>query len=120
MTRPLSHWLLLFALVAMWGSAFMMTGIAVRGFSPAALVAIRLVIAAALLGGMVLASGRRFPASRRFWLFGLAISLAGNCVPFWLISFGLQRIDSSLAGILMGVMPLTTMVLAHFFVQASA
>src|SRR5688572_33269836 len=116
MTRPPSHWLLLLALVAMWGSAFMMTGIAVRGFSPAALVAIRLVIAAALLGGMVLASGRRFPASRRFWLFGLAISLAGNCVPFWLISFGLQRIDSSLSGTMMGVMPLTTMVLAHFFV----
>ena len=117
MTRPLSHWLLLFALVAMWGSAFMMTGIAVRGFSPSALVAIRLVIAAALLGGMVLASGRRFPASRRFWLFGLAIALAGNCIPFWLISFGQQRIDSSLAGILMGLMPLTTMVLAHFFVR---
>jgi drug/metabolite transporter (DMT)-like permease len=117
MTRPLSHWLLLFALVAMWGSAFMMTGIAVRGFSPSALVAIRLVIAAVLLGAMVLLSGRRFPVSRRFWLFGLLISLAGNCVPFWLISFGQQRIDSSLAGILMGLMPLTTMVLAHFFVR---
>ena len=117
MTRPLSHWLLLFALVAMWGSGFMMTGIAVRGFSPPTLVAIRLVIAAVLLGAMVLLSGRRFPASRRFWLFGLAIALTGNCVPFWLISFGQQRIDSSLAGILMGIMPLTTMVLAHFFVQ---
>ena len=117
MTRPLSHWLLLFALVAMWGSAFMMTGIAVRGFTPPTLVAIRLVIAAALLGGLVLLSGRRFPASRRFWLFGLAISLAGNCIPFWLISFGQQRVDSSLAGILMGLMPLTTMVLAHFFVR---
>ena len=42
MTRPLGHWLLLFALVAMWGSAFMFTGIAVRGFSPTALVTIRL------------------------------------------------------------------------------
>jgi drug/metabolite transporter (DMT)-like permease len=117
MTRPLSHWLLLLALVAMWGSAFMMTGIAVRGFTPATLVAIRLVIAAALLGGLVLLSGRRFPASRQFWLFSLAISLAGNCLPFWLISFGQQRIDSGLAGILMGIMPLTTMVLAHFFVR---
>ena len=38
-------------------------------------------------------------------------------MPFWLISFGQQRIDSSLAGILMGIMPLTTMVLAHFFVR---
>ena len=38
-------------------------------------------------------------------------------MPFWLISFGQQRIDSGLAGILMGIMPLTTMVLAHFFVR---
>ena len=114
--RPLSHWLLLLALVAMWGSAFMFTGIAVRGFSPAVLVAIRLVIAALLLAGLVWLRGDGFPRSRRFWLYGAAISLAGNCVPFWLISFGQQRVDSSLAGILMGIMPLTTMVLAHFFV----
>jgi drug/metabolite transporter (DMT)-like permease len=117
MTRPLGHWLLLFALVAMWGSAFMFTGVAVRGFSPTALVAIRLGIAAVLLTGLVLVRGQRFPWTRRFWLFSLAISLAGNCVPFWLISFGQQRIDSGLAGILMGIMPLTTMVLAHFFVR---
>jgi drug/metabolite transporter (DMT)-like permease len=117
MTRPLGHWLLLFALVAMWGSAFMFTGIAVRGFTPTALVAIRLAIAAVLLTALVLVRGRSFPATRRFWLFSVAISLAGNCVPFWLISFGQQRIDSGLAGILMGIMPLTTMVLAHFFVR---
>jgi drug/metabolite transporter (DMT)-like permease len=117
MTRPLGHWLLLFALVAMWGSAFMFTGIAVRGFTPTALVTIRLIIAAILLTGLVLVRGQRFPRTRRFWLFSLAISLAGNCVPFWLISFGQQRIDSGLAGILMGIMPLTTMVLAHFLVR---
>jgi drug/metabolite transporter (DMT)-like permease len=117
MTRPLGHWLLLLALVAMWGSAFMLTGIAVRGFSPTVLVAIRLAIAAVLLAGLVVARGQRFPWTRRFWLFSLAITLAGNCVPFWLISFGQQRIDSGLAGILMGIMPITTMVLAHFFVR---
>jgi drug/metabolite transporter (DMT)-like permease len=117
MSRPLGHWLLLFALVAMWGSGFMFTGIAVRGFSPTALVTIRLIIAAVLLTALVLVRRQRFPLTRRFWLFSVAISLAGNCVPFWLISFGQQRIDSSLAGILMGIMPLTTMALAHFFVR---
>jgi drug/metabolite transporter (DMT)-like permease len=117
MARPLGHWLLLFALVAMWGSAFTFTGIAVRGFSPTALVTIRLAIAAVLLTGLVVVRGSRLPPTQRFWLFSLAITLAGNCVPFWLISFGQQRIDSGLAGILMGIMPLTTMVLAHFFVR---
>jgi drug/metabolite transporter (DMT)-like permease len=117
MTRPLSHWLLLFALVAMWGSSFTMVGVAVRGFAPATLVTIRLMIAALLLTALVVLRAQRFPADARFWLFGLAIALTGNCVPFWLISFGQQRIDSGLAGILMGIMPLTTMVLAHFFVR---
>jgi drug/metabolite transporter (DMT)-like permease len=118
MSRPLGHWLLLLALVAMWGSAFTMTGIAVRGFTPATLVTARLAIAAPLLTALVLLRrGERFPAQRRFWLFSAALALAGNCVPFWLISFGQQRVDSGLAGILMGIMPLTTMVLAHFFVR---
>jgi drug/metabolite transporter (DMT)-like permease len=116
MSRPITHWLLLFALVAMWGSAFMMTGIAVRGFSPTVLVTVRLIMSAVLLGGLVLLRGMRFPILGRFWLFSLLIALAGNCVPFWLISFGQQRVESGLAGILMGIMPLTTMVLAHFFV----
>jgi drug/metabolite transporter (DMT)-like permease len=117
MTRPLSHWLLLLALVAMWGSAFMMVGVAVRSFAPATLVAIRLPMAAVLLTGVALLLGQRFPAGRRFWLFSLAIALVGNCAPFWLISFGQQRIDSGLAGILMGIMPLATMMLAHVFVR---
>jgi drug/metabolite transporter (DMT)-like permease len=44
------------------------------------------------------------------------MALVGNAVPFFLITWGQQRIDSGLAGILMAVMPLTTLVLAHFFV----
>jgi drug/metabolite transporter (DMT)-like permease len=117
MIRPITHWLLLFALVAMWGSAFTMTGIAVRAFSPAVMVSVRLVGGAILLTALVLVRGTRFPWHGRFWLFGLLLAVAGNCVPFWLISFGQQRVESGLAGILMGIMPLTTMVLAHFFVQ---
>lgn len=117
MKRPIAHWLLLFALVAMWGSAFMMTGLAVRGFAPSTLVAVRLLIAAIMLTGLAVMLAHRFPRDRRFWLSCLAISLSGNCIPFWLITFGQQRIDSSVAGILMGMMPITTMVLAHFFVS---
>jgi len=117
MNRPISHWVLLFALVAMWGSAFMLTGIAVRGLAPSTLVAVRLLIAAIMLTFIVLLLAHRFPSGRLFWLSCFAISLTGNCIPFWLITFGQQRIDSSVAGILMGMMPITTMVLAHFLVR---
>jgi len=114
--RPISHWLLLFALVAMWGSSFMFTKIAVAAIAPTDLVAGRFVLASATLLTVLAATRRRLPGSARLWLFILAMALMGNCVPFWLISWGQQRIDSGLAGILMAIMPLTTAMLAHFFV----
>jgi drug/metabolite transporter (DMT)-like permease len=107
---------MLAALVVMWGSGFMMTGIAVRSFSPSVLVTLRLAMGAVLLTSLIYARGMRLPWGGRFWLFSLLIAVTGTCVPYWLISFGQQRIDSGLAGILMGIMPLSTMVLAHFFV----
>ncbi|MGH6944157.1 MAG: DMT family transporter [Geminicoccaceae bacterium] len=115
-SRPLSHWLLLFALVAMWGSSFMLTRLAVTALAPSALVTLRMVVAAATLSTLLALGRRSLPGHARFWLFSVAIAVIGNCLPFWLISFGQQRIDSGLAGILMAIMPLTTMVLAHFFV----
>ncbi|MEM7026141.1 MAG: DMT family transporter, partial [Pseudomonadota bacterium] len=112
MNRPLSHWLLLAALVVMWGSGFMMTDIAVRDFSPSVMVTTRLVLGAVLLTGLVYLRGRRLPWDGRFWVFSVLIAVTGTCAPYWLIAFGQQRVDSGLAGILMGIMPLTTMVLA--------
>jgi drug/metabolite transporter (DMT)-like permease len=37
-------------------------------------------------------------------------------MPFWFITWGQKFIDSALAGILMAIMPLATLLLAHFFV----
>ena len=115
--RPLGHWLLLAALVLMWGSSFLFTKIAVAAMAPETVVAGRLVLAAAVLGLVLAATRRPLATGRRAWLFFLAIALTGNCMPFWLISWGQQGIDSGLAGILMAVMPITTLVLAHFFVH---
>ena len=115
--RPLGHWLLLAALVLMWGSSFLFTKIAVAAMTPTSVVAGRLMLAAVVLGLVVAATRRRLGGGARAWLYFFAIALLGNCVPFWLISWGQQRIDSGLAGIFMAVMPITTLVLAHFFVR---
>lgn len=115
--RPLLHWVLLLALVAMWGSSFMLTKVAVSTLSPSSVVAGRLVIAAVILGIAVMAMGSRFPGWGRQWVFFIAMAVMGNCIPFWLISWGQRGIDSGLAGILMAVMPLATLVLAHIFVE---
>ena len=55
--RPLGHWLLLIALATMWGSSFLFTKIAVASLTPTAVVAARLVIAALVLGALILILG---------------------------------------------------------------
>ncbi len=116
MRHPVAHWVLLIALVAMWGSSFTLTRIAVTSLAPSVVVAGRLFIAAVLLGVIVVAMRRRFPPGRAIWGYFAVMSLVGNVIPFLLIAWGQQSIDSGLAGILMAVMPLTTLLLAHFFI----
>ncbi len=112
----LFDWLALLALVAMFGSAFLLTKIAVQEVPPVMVVAGRIVIGALLLLAIAYYQGERLSTLKPYWLILLALALTGNCIPFFVITWGQQYVDSSLAGILMAMMPLTTVVLAHFFV----
>ena len=111
-----AEWVLLLALTAMWGLAFMFIKLGVATVPPATLAAGRLAIGAAVLYAVMRARGLALPPPGRRWLPFAALAIVGNCAPFYLISWGQQFIDSALAGILMGVMPLATLLLAHFFV----
>ncbi|MBW2494343.1 MAG: DMT family transporter, partial [Deltaproteobacteria bacterium] len=113
--RPLVDWLGLLLLAILWGTSFLFVKIAVREVTPFTMVAARFVIAASVLSAAVRARGLRLPTSRRVWGHYLLMSLIGNSIPFTLIAWGQIRVDVGLAGILMGVMPLMTLVLAHFF-----
>ncbi len=107
-------WLFLLCLTVMWGSAFVLTKVAVTGLAPEHVVIGRIVIACMLLLPVGLAMAGHLPSGRRTWIFLSSIAFFGNVLPFSLISRGQQYIDSSLAGILMAIMPLVTLVLAHF------
>lgn len=115
-SRGLKDWGLLATLVALWGSNFMFIKLGVSAVPPATLVATRLVIGAVILVTVVRAMGYTFPPLGRAWTPYLVLAVVGNCMPFWFITWGQKSIDSALAGILMAVMPLTTLLLAHFFV----
>lgn len=114
--RPLGHWLLLFSLVAMWGSSFPATKVAVADLPPATIVAARMTISAFVLAAMMVAFGRRLSARPRLWAWFAALACIGNVLPFLLITWGQQRIDAGMAGMLMAIMPLMTLLLAHRFV----
>jgi drug/metabolite transporter (DMT)-like permease len=79
-------------------------------------VAGRIGIAALVLVAIVYALGRRLPPPGRAWLPFMVIAVIGNAIPFYLITWGQQVVESALAGILMAVMPLATIVLAHFLI----
>ena len=114
--RSLKDWGLLAALIVLWGSNFMFVKLGVATVPPATLVASRLAIGAVILVAVIRARGLTFPPFGAVWFPYAALAVLGNCLPFWLISWGQKTIDSALAGILMAIMPLTTLVLAHFFV----
>ena len=115
--RTLTEWALLLALVAMWGSSFMFNKIGVATVPPLTLVACRLTIGALVLVVLLYGRGLHLPPAGPVWIAYTLLGLVGNALPFFLITWGQQTIDSALAGILMAAMPLATLVLAHFLVQ---
>ncbi len=107
--------LLLFALALMWGTSFTFTKAALAGFSPLTLVTARMALSLAVLLALLRVLGQRLPAPGRRWTDFLVMSLFSGVVPYFLIAWGMQRIDSGLAAILNSMTPLSTVVLAHFF-----
>ena len=112
--HPPLHWALLACLVLIWGTTYIGIKVALTGFGPLTLIAARLVIASLVLLAIAAAAGTRMPRGARAWAWMLWLALLGNCLPFYFITWGTQHIDSSLAGILVAVMPLAVLVLAHF------
>jgi drug/metabolite transporter (DMT)-like permease len=111
------NWTLLMALVGLWGSSFLFTAISVDTVDPISVVFYRLVLGALVLALVVYARGQSFPRSLRVWVGFLMMAIAGNSLPFFLISWGQQTIDSGIAGMIMAIMPLMTMVFAHYLVE---
>ena len=111
------NWLMLICLVALWGTSFMFTAIAVDTIDPISIVFFRVLIGAVILTAALLVNGTRLPHTVQSWLIFLLMGFAGNLLPFFLIAWGQQTIDSGLAGMIMAIMPLMTMILAHYFIK---
>jgi len=107
----------LLLLAAIWGSSFLFIKIGVDSVPAVPMTTLRIGLAAVLMVALARAYGEWLPTDRRLWPFIVLAALFGNALPFTLISWGEERIDSGLAAILMAPMPLTTLVLAHIFTE---
>ena len=108
--------LVLFAAVSLvWGLPYLLVKIAVDDGVPVLFVTfVRVALAAAVLVPLLLRGGR-LRALRGRWR---AVALYATCellVPFPLITFGLERVSSSLAAILVAAVPLGVALLALRF-----
>ena len=60
--------------------------------------------------------GKSLPRSPLPWLHFSIFAVIGNVLPYILIAKGQLSISSGMAGLLMSIMPLVTLILAHFFI----
>ncbi len=109
--------LLLFALTTCWGPSFMLIKVAVEEISPMMLAALRIALGAIFLLTLLLFRQLKFPRAPRFWRDVLVTGFFAQALPFSLINWGEQYVDSSLASLLNGLTPLSTVVLAHVMLQ---
>ena len=114
----LLNWTLLLGLVALWGTSFLIIAISVKTIDPISIVFYRLVLGALVLALVVFARGESIPRELRIWAGFLLMAIAGNALPFFLITWGQQTVNSGVAGMIMAIMPLMTMVFAHYLVDS--
>ena len=116
----LRNWIYLLLLSVIWGASFMGVALALEGFGPLMVAAIRITMGAIMLTALALLMGIRLPGAsqRRLWLHVAGMGLFSNAVPFFLLSWGQQHVTSGFAGITMAVVPLLVLPPAHVFVPA--
>ena len=104
----------LLLLSAIWGSSYMFIKVGVRDLSPAALVELRLLLAATVL--VTAAAARRGLRSVRSGIRpGAVVGIVGMAVPFLLISWGETHVDSGVAAVANASVPIFVALLALRF-----
>jgi drug/metabolite transporter (DMT)-like permease len=102
-------------LSALWGASYLFIKVAVEEMEPAAMMALRLVLAAAVITAILVAQvGLREAVSavRATGRHGVVLGVINGVVPFWLIAWGETHVDSGIAAIANSTVPIFTALLA--------
>jgi drug/metabolite transporter (DMT)-like permease len=106
-------WLIFILLGAIWSSSFMWIKIAVEEIGPITLVAFRVLFGLIFGFAVILVTRQKLSRDLREWLPLLLLGITNVAIPFFLISWGEQVIDSAVAAILDATVPLFAIVIAH-------
>ncbi len=104
--------ILLVTLSAIWGSSFLFIKVGLRALSPSVVVLGRLLIGTAVLLPLAAFRGGLTPLRTRLGAVAI-LGLFNNALPFWLLGFAEQRIDSGLTAVIQAAAPIFTILLAR-------
>src|SRR5512140_2838053 len=111
------HWIVFLLLGAIWSSSFMWIKIAVQEVGPITLVAFRVLFGLLFGVAVILLQRLHLPRSLKEWTPVLILGVTNVAIPFFLISWGEQSIDSAVAAILDATVPLFTILIAHYLLH---
>ena len=103
------YWPMLLVLAGIWGASYLFIKVAVDEIDPAPMMAARTLLAAAVLLGYVvwrLGRSQALAELRAAWRHCLVLGILNAAVPFWLIAWGEQHIDSGLAAVVQASVPI--------------
>src|SRR5262245_13837562 len=109
------EWGLFFLISAIWGSSFLFIKLGLEELRPFTLVMLRLAFGA---GGLwIIIAALRLPLPKDWATIArlCLLGLTNTALPFVLITWGETQINSGVASVLNGTVPLFSLVIAHFF-----
>jgi drug/metabolite transporter (DMT)-like permease len=106
---------LLTILALIWASAFFNIKIATYSYGPITIAFLRSFFGTIPLVLICYLRKIKIEAFSKDWYWFAAIGIINLVIPFFIIAYGIQKVQSNLAAILMASTPLTAAVLAHFF-----
>jgi drug/metabolite transporter (DMT)-like permease len=112
------YWPMLLLLAGVWGASYLFIKVAVDEIAPAPMMAARTLIAAAVLLAYVAWRFGTTRAREELWAARrhlLVLGLLNAAIPFWLIAWGEQHIDSGLAAVVQASVPIFNALLVLRF-----
>ncbi|MFQ5522073.1 MAG: DMT family transporter [Acidimicrobiia bacterium] len=111
-------WLLFLSVSLIWGSSFLFMEIGLEAFHPGLVTWLRVVFGASVIGLVPRARRRRAPIAAADRPRIVVLGAVWIALPLTLFPLAQQWIDSAVAGMLNGAVPIFTAVLAAFLLRA--
>jgi len=111
----LLDYFLLTILALIWASAFFNIKIATYSYGPVTIAFLRIFFGTIPVVALCFFKRIKIEAFSKDWYWFASIGIINLVIPFFLIAYGVQKVQSNLAAILMASTPLSATLLAHLF-----